>query len=118
MRGRRPIQVFAKNRQGALHSGACGVFGVELGRTGKQDVAAGQIKGSGIAMVRIKPGQKAGNPGLDLDLVDVPERLLDEQDALAVVREIGTLAEASQASDVCRKILVRRSGRDSQRLCA
>src|SRR5271157_1031716 len=118
MRGRRPIQVLAKNRQEALHSGVCGVFGVELGRTGTQDVAAGQIKGSGIAMMRIKPGQKAGSPGLDLDLVDISERLLDEQDALAVVRELGALAESGQASDVCRKILVRRGGRDSRRFCA
>jgi hypothetical protein len=36
-------------------------------------------------MMRIKPGQEAGNPGLDLNLVDIAERLLDEQDALAVV---------------------------------
>src|SRR5271157_3715161 len=72
----------------------------------------------GLVMLRIKPGEKAGNPGLDLDLVDIAERLLDEQDALAVMREIGTLAAAGQASDVRRKILVRRGGRSSRRLCA
>ena len=51
-------------------------------------------------------GQQADRPGLEIDLVGVAEGLLDEEDALAVVREVGTLAEEGEPGDVRREVLV------------
>ena len=89
---------------------------VELLGAGEEDVAVGQVEGAGVAEVRVVAGQEPGRPGRQVDLVDVAEGLLDEQDPLAVVREVGPLAEEGQPGDVRREILVGRARRLVERL--
>ena len=90
-------EVLAKDRQEALHAGVAGVLGIELRGAGEEDVAIGEVEGPRVAVVGIEPGQQPGHPGADVDLVDVAEGLLHEQDAFAVVGEVGPLAEEGQA---------------------
>jgi hypothetical protein len=48
---------------------------------------------------------------LEVDLIHIAEALLQEEDPLAVVREIGPLAEEGQPSDVGREVAVGRRRR-------
>ena len=87
------------------------MLGVEPLGAGEQDVAVGQVEGAGVAVVRVVSRQQARLLRLQVDFVDVSEGLLQEEDPLAIVREVGTLAEKGQPGDVRRKIAVGRRRR-------
>ena len=105
-RRRRLRQALVEDGEEALHAARPGVLGVELLGAGEEDVAVGQVEGAGVAEMLVVAGQQPDRPGLEVDLVGVAEGLLDEQDALAVVREVGALAEEGQPGDVRREVLV------------
>ena len=99
-------QALVEDGEEALNAARPGILGIELLRAGEEDVAVGQIEGAGVAEMLVVAGQQPDRPGLEVDLVGVAEGLLDEQNALAVVREVGTLAEEGEPGDVRREVLV------------
>jgi hypothetical protein len=52
-------------------------------------------------------GEEPWELGLEIDLIDVAEGLLDEQDLPAVVRPVRAFAKPRKPLDVGREILVR-----------
>jgi hypothetical protein len=66
------------------------------------------LAGAGVAVVRVLSRQQAGLLRLQVDLIHFAEGLLQDEDPLTVVREVGALAEEGQPSEVRRQVAVGR----------
>ena len=66
----------------------------------EKDVAVGEIESARVAGVRIVGGQVADVSRRQIDLHGIAEGLGEEENALAVMRPVGALAEGCESKNV------------------
>ena len=81
------------------------MFGIERLRAGQEHVAVDEVKGPGVAMMRIMVGHRADDSRVHFHFEDVAEGLFDEQDSFAVGGPVRTFPEPGQPPDVRGKVV-------------
>ncbi|PYJ92540.1 MAG: hypothetical protein DME23_27270 [Verrucomicrobia bacterium] len=82
-----------------------GFLRIKMVRPGKQEVAVREIQRPRVAVVGIMMRHRAKDARGKLDLINVPERFLDEQNPSSVVRPVRAFAEPCDAPDPRREMV-------------
>jgi len=106
----RSVELLVQDVKEALHPCLADLLRVVTFRPGEQDVAVGEVKGAGVAVVGVMGGQITDVPAGHIQFQRVAEGLGEKQDALAVVRPVRPLAEPGDLPDVRRQVIGRTVG--------